>query len=352
VVLSGRSAIAGSLQGGSCLQTVHLVLHLSSLGFFIHWKKICPLPSHTIIYLGVELNSASMRAQFPRQRVEKLTALLRRVTSRSVVTALSVIQLLSMTSAGHVVIPLGLPHRRRLQRWFACASTLCVRGKCAGAALRFGEYSSTSPRCCTIKHVLICTDNRPRQPTSIAREEYDLRSFWTQPGGCCSGRAHTLLSIRAMYIPGKLNRGARRAQDHPTLGVDAFAHRPWPRVLLYGFPTSSADPSVPGPSAGEAAISGPDSPGAHGSVLVSMPTAYAVRQTVRNSVARGRSLPGGGSDQQPPSCFIRGVQRLRPVSRTLADVSKAPFEPLDQVPLKLLSAKVVGYYFWLYQRKG
>ena len=84
-------------------------------------------------------------------------------------------------------------------------------------------------------------------------------------------------ATRAMYIPGKLNRGARRAQDHLPLGVDAFAHRPWPRVLLYVFPTSSADPSVPGPSAGEAAISGPDSPGAHGSVLVSMPTAYAVR---------------------------------------------------------------------------
>ena len=36
----------------------------------------------------------------------------------------------------------------------------------------------------------------------------------------------------------------------------------------------------------------------------------------------------------------------------LRALSKAPFEPLDQVPLKLLSAKVVGYYFWLYQRKG
>ena len=69
-----------------------------------------------------------------------------------------------------------------------------------------------------------------------------------------------------------------------------------------------------------------------------------------NSVAQGRSLPGGGSDQQPPSRFLLGVRRLRPVSRTLAPqwdlalvlraLSKAPFEPLDQVPLKVLSAKV------------
>ena len=27
-----------------------------------------------------------------------------------------------------------------------------------------------------------------------------------------------------------------RTQDHPPLGVDAFAHRPWPKVLLYAFP--------------------------------------------------------------------------------------------------------------------
>jgi len=31
----------------------------------------------------------------------------------------------------------------------------------------------------------------------------------------------------------------------------------------------------------------------------------------------GHSLPGGGSDQQPPSRFMRGLRRLRPVSRTL-----------------------------------
>ena len=143
-----------------------------------------------------------------------------------------------------------------------------------------------------------------------------------------------------MYIPDELNRGARRAQDHPPLGVDVFAHRPWPRVLLYGFPYTPRFPDR---------FSGPDSPGAHGSVLVSMPTAYAVRQTVGNSVARGLSLPDGGSDQQPPSRFMRGVWRLRPVSRALAPqwdlalvlraLSKALFEPLDQVPLNCYQPK-------------
>ena len=98
------------------LQTVQLVSHLSKLGFLINWKKSCPLPSQSIIYLGVELNSARMRARLSQQRVEALTALLRRVTPRSVVTALSVMQLLGMMAAGHVVIPLGVLHMRRLQR--------------------------------------------------------------------------------------------------------------------------------------------------------------------------------------------------------------------------------------------
>ncbi|CAL8276945.1 unnamed protein product [Boreogadus saida] len=38
---------------------------------------------------------------------------------RSVVKALSVMRLLGMMSATHTVVPLGLLHMRRLQRWFS-----------------------------------------------------------------------------------------------------------------------------------------------------------------------------------------------------------------------------------------
>ncbi|KAI3360259.1 hypothetical protein L3Q82_014572 [Scortum barcoo] len=102
----------------AAMQTMTLVVHLSNLGFAINWKKSSPLPSQQVIYLGVELNSVSMRARLSQQRAEALTALLRRVTPHSVVTALSVMQLLGMMSAGHVTVPLGLLHMRRLQRWF------------------------------------------------------------------------------------------------------------------------------------------------------------------------------------------------------------------------------------------
>ena len=97
----------------AALQTDTLVCHLSSLGFMINWKKSSALPAQFVTYLGVELDSVSMRARLSQQREDALTALLRRVTPPKVVTALSV-----MMSAGHVVVPLGLLHMRRLQRWF------------------------------------------------------------------------------------------------------------------------------------------------------------------------------------------------------------------------------------------
>ena len=69
------------------------------------------------MYLGVELDSAVMRARLSQQRMETLWSLLRHCSPGSVVTALSVMSLLGMMSAAHTVVPLGLLHMRRLQRW-------------------------------------------------------------------------------------------------------------------------------------------------------------------------------------------------------------------------------------------
>ena len=91
-----------------------------------------------------------------------------------------------------------------------------------------------------------------------------------------------------------------KAQDHPPPGGGCVRTSTMAQGTVVRFPTSPADPSVPGPSAGGATVSDPNCPEAHGRFLVSMPTAYAVRQTVGNSVARGRSLAGGGSDQHSP----------------------------------------------------
>lgn len=336
----------------AALQTMTLVTHLSSLGFAVNWKKSSPLPSQCVIYLGVELNSAGMRARLSQQRVEALTALLRRVTPHNVVTALSVMQLLGMMSAGHVVIPLGLLHMRRLQRWFVRLRIDPVRQRrrmvsippSVGPDLAYWEnphtLSAGVPLGRAASHISVFTDASlsgwggtcltqvvggqwpahmslhinalelltvwkviqhfapllQNQHVLIRTDNKATAAYINRQGGVRSAQllniarrllrwAHThLLSIRAVHIPGELNRGADimsrggpqqgdwslhpelvtqiwsrfgqakvdlfaarenalcalwfslRARDNPPLGVDAFAHRPWPRMLLYAFP--------------------------------------------------------------------------------------------------------------------
>ncbi|CAB1431433.1 unnamed protein product [Pleuronectes platessa] len=70
-----------------------------------------------VTYLGVELNSAvECRSHNSEWRILQLFSPAQ--CPPNVVTALSVMRLLGMMSAGHVVVPLGLLHMRRLQRWF------------------------------------------------------------------------------------------------------------------------------------------------------------------------------------------------------------------------------------------
>ncbi|KAK5905122.1 hypothetical protein CesoFtcFv8_006620 [Champsocephalus esox] len=329
----------------AALQTVQLVSHLSSLGFIINCEKSCPLPSQIIMYLGMKFNSARMRARLSQRRVENLTALLRRVTPGRVVTALSVMELLGMMSAGHVVIPLGLLYMSRLQRWFIRLRIDPVRqrrrmvyvppsvgldltywknphilsmgvplgrvtshtsvftdaslsgwgGTCMSQAVggQWPPHMSLHINVLELlavwrviqhfapllwnHHVMIRTDNKTA--AAYINRQGGVRSAQlldTARRLSCWARTH-MLSIRAVYIPGELNRrGPRqgdwslhpelvsqvwsrfgtaevdlfaargnaqcalwfslRRQDHPPLGVDAFAHRPWPRVLLYAFP--------------------------------------------------------------------------------------------------------------------
>ena len=70
---------------------------------------------------------------------------------------------------------------------------------------------------------------------------------------------------------------------------------------LIRLPSTPAHPSVPGPGAGKAAASDPDSPEVHRCVMVSMPAAADIRLAVETPVAWERSLPDRGSDQELPS---------------------------------------------------
>ncbi|CAL8348655.1 unnamed protein product [Boreogadus saida] len=80
-------------------------------------------PFRAELLMGCEedspLDSAVMRARLSQQKMETLWSLLRRCYPGNVVTALPVMRLLGMMSAAHTVVPPGLLHMRRLQRWFS-----------------------------------------------------------------------------------------------------------------------------------------------------------------------------------------------------------------------------------------
>ena len=66
--LDNQLWLARSREGGSGLQTIQLVSHLSNLGFIINWKKSCPRPSQVIFLTGsgIELRpheSATLTAE-------------------------------------------------------------------------------------------------------------------------------------------------------------------------------------------------------------------------------------------------------------------------------------------------
>lgn len=113
----------------------------SSLHTGLNWVfhgelgKISPFPSQTLTYLGMVLDSSLLRVRLSQERADALTELLRHVAPPRVVKALSVMRLLGLMSAAHVVASLGLLHMRRLQRWFIRLRVDAVRQKCHPVAV-------------------------------------------------------------------------------------------------------------------------------------------------------------------------------------------------------------------------
>lgn len=332
--------------------TAQLILHLTRLGFAINWKKSNPQPSQRAEYLGVVLDSVSLRATLSESRRTALQQEVLKLKQGSRVTALTVMQALGHMAAAHPVVPLGLLHMRRLQRWFASlhldlkrqkfrlltvpptvqdnlrywgspqhllagtplgrvtsymsvftdASLMGWGGTCLGRAIG-GVWPPGEDRHINLlelqavflvlqhfnlllkeRHVLVRTDNRTTVAYINRQGGVHSAALLAMAENLWSWASEHLLSLRALYIPGIENRGADlmsrggpledewRLQpevvqqiwtqfgratvdlfanrsnthcpqwfslsplDHPPLGVDAFAHAPWPRGLLYAFP--------------------------------------------------------------------------------------------------------------------
>ncbi|XP_028430855.1 uncharacterized protein LOC114553714 [Perca flavescens] len=313
----------------AALHTVSVLQHLQTLGFAINWQKSALVPSQSIVYLGVVLNSIVMRARLSTPRQDALLSLLSRTTPCAKVSALSIMRLLGMMSAGYMVVPLGhidpIRHKWRMLTIppslqsdlsagvplgrvtsyvtvYTDASLTGWGGMCESQVVG-GEWPPPPLphiNCLELSTVLKVLKHFPPKVAGrhvvVQTDNVTAAAFINRQGGVRSARlleiarslllwSHShLLSLRAVHIPGILNRAADlmlrggpshnewklnptivwklwsrfgeaevdlfasrentqcalwfslSSRDNPPLGADAFSHHPWPKTLLYAFP--------------------------------------------------------------------------------------------------------------------
>lgn len=96
-----------------------VLTHLQNLGLKLNSKKSCLIPTKAVTYLGLTLDSTTMRASLTSQRQLVLEECLSRLLWKEQVTVKFGRRLLGLLAAASQVVPLGLLHMRPLQLWLA-----------------------------------------------------------------------------------------------------------------------------------------------------------------------------------------------------------------------------------------
>ncbi len=97
--------------------TARLLTHIGRLGLRVNLKKSSLEPSQRITYLGVDLDTAEMRACLSSRRVADILDSLVSFRQGSIVSYKQLLRLLGKLTAASSVVPLGLLRLRPLQRW-------------------------------------------------------------------------------------------------------------------------------------------------------------------------------------------------------------------------------------------
>lgn len=97
--------------------TAILLSHVTRLGLTVNYTKSSLTPSQRVVFLGVTLDSQSMRASLSPQRVEAILNLLLRFRENKVQKYSLFLRLAGMLAAASAVVPLGLLSLRPLQIW-------------------------------------------------------------------------------------------------------------------------------------------------------------------------------------------------------------------------------------------
>lgn len=100
-----------------------LLSHLASLGFTVNWDKSVLVPSQSIEFIGLHLDSATCRARLSADRVKALSACLATFRRGALLRYRTCLRLLGLMASALVAVPLGRLHMRPFQRWVAA---LCL----------------------------------------------------------------------------------------------------------------------------------------------------------------------------------------------------------------------------------
>ncbi|XP_037832808.1 uncharacterized protein LOC108247140 [Kryptolebias marmoratus] len=100
--------------------TAAVLAHLTSLGLHLNAEKSHLVPGRSVEYLGLLLNSDTMRACLTHKRVSAIEECIASCLAQRTVSAQQCQRLLGLFAAAAQAVPLGLLHTRPLQHWFAC----------------------------------------------------------------------------------------------------------------------------------------------------------------------------------------------------------------------------------------
>ncbi|CAM4727895.1 unnamed protein product [Leuciscus chuanchicus] len=111
------------------------ICHLENVGLTVNWTKSSLLPSQTVSFLGIELDSVSMTARLSTQRMRHVRHLAASLRAGSLVPLKNFQRTLGCMASASAVLQLGLLRMRLLQHWLSArvphrawaSGGLCIR---------------------------------------------------------------------------------------------------------------------------------------------------------------------------------------------------------------------------------
>ncbi|XDV15041.1 hypothetical protein PO909_015189 [Leuciscus waleckii] len=204
------------------LDTGRVLAHITSLGFKVNASKNNLTPSQNVFFLGLELNSVSLRARLSQERVRSLMNCLTQFREGARVQYRTCLRLQGLMASSIQVVPLGLLRMRAFTKWVLSLHFSPIRDLCrsvtvtraCSAALRHWEsenftlgeppWDGYDAESCDDRCVLNRLGNHPGRQNG-ERSVAEQTTF----------SAHEL--FRAFTIWKALNHFLPRLQGHPVL---------------------------------------------------------------------------------------------------------------------------------------